>query len=903
MEAAVPFALLSGVQLLCVVASLGIAVVGAAPRSRSRCGVVLVVGGLLLAASHVLTALLLGESADDSIALLRAGGYVVTAAGLAGWSVGSAVALPVVAPIGAGARPAALAAIAAALAVAGSWRADPALRRWLTPAFAFAATAEVVAGAAAERDAAAVAVLCLRLGWALLVFGALGELARRSVRAKVVGAIVAAVVAIATGASAVTGTVVADGFGDDQRDRITAVSRGEVESLEDTAELNARLSGLLADCAAQDLDCVGLLERLRREATIFTPVFRADGSVETDGRLEPAAALTLGSSDAVAEVLRAGGTVATLLVLPGTVSRVYAVGVTATRATSQAPVSGATAYASAIDDARLTTDSSRAGYDITVLDPEGSVLGSSLVVRERTSVTAPLAQRDIVSSLAAGADGVLVEADGSSPTVRYTSLRDARGDLIAVLGFSAPSGQILSTQRNVLRVLFATTLLIGLLAAALALLLARRITRPIELLTVTASRIRRGDLTATAEVTSADEVGVLSRAFDAMTRSLASSNDELRVAAEAQSSLRARLATIVDSMGDGLLITDGRDVVTGLNPVGEDLLGVSEAEAVGRRGVDVLVGTTASGSPLLDGDGATAAGVLHRPDGSKVEVSVVRTALRDGDGSVVVLRDTSREAQIERMKTEFLSNVSHELRTPLTPIRGYAEILKRRSDLPPEKTQEYAGSILESSLRMSRVVDLLVDVAAIEAGRVVPSPAPVSVGELIDRRLDVWRARAPEVELRRRVAAGLPAVVVDEEWVGKALDELIDNAVKYAPGRATTLSASVEGRRVRLSVRDTGPGIALDAQSALFSDFEQADGSATRSVGGLGLGLSFVRRVAEDFDLGVGFTSSPGKGSTFWLDLPAAPRSRKAPRRAGTSPRRTSARRTTSTTTSNRGLR
>ncbi len=140
---------------------------------------------------------------------------------------------------------------------------------------------------------------------------------------------------------------------------------------------------------------------------------------------------------------------------------------------------------------------------------------------------------------------------------------------------------------------------------------------------------------------------------------------------------------------------------------------------------------------------------------------------------------------------------------------------------------------------MNRVVDLLVDVASLEAGRVVPKPVEVDVRDLLDARLDAWRGRAPERadDLRRRVAGGLPTVVVDREWCGKALDELIDNALKFsAPGTAVTLSATraPDGSRVRVAVRDAGPGIAPADQELLFTSFEQVDGSATRRVGGLG---------------------------------------------------------------------
>ncbi|HVF19425.1 MAG TPA: ATP-binding protein [Mycobacteriales bacterium] len=893
MRAAVPFALLSGVQLLCVVASLGLAVISVGGRTGRIGRAALASGGVLLAAAHVLTATLLGDALGSQLAVMRAVGFLLIAAGLTTWTPVIVPVLPVVAPIGSDGAPVVGAVVAALVAMACSRRLEPGVRRCLVPAFGVAALAEAVGYGSVDSDTLAVLTLVLRGVWALLVFAALAAVAQRSVRAKVVGAIVAAVVAIAVGASAVTGSVVTSGFNSSQRERISAVGRGETESLEDTAELNSRLSIVLADCfeqAENAQECPGLFEKFRREAQLFQPRYRTDGQPVADAgnaeqirRLGSVAALALGQSDAVKEVVSSGATVSTLMMLPGSPRFLCAVGVSATRegGRDNGRITGAAVYATVVDDARVETDAGRAGYEVTVLDPEGSVVASSLDARERAELVDLYAESDAVSALGTGDEGALVEAEGSRPTARFTPIIDARGDLVAVLSMSASSEQILRTQRNVLRVLFGTTLLIGLLAALLALALARRITRPIEQLTVTASRIRRGDLTATADVRSADEVGVLSRAFDAMTRSLSASNNELRDAAAEQSSLRARLATIVDSMGDGLLITDSSGRVTGLNPVGEQLLGVKQDAAIGEPVDEVLVGTTTAGAPLLDGNfSVPRTGTVVRPDGTRVDVAVVRTPLRDGGGSVVVLRDTTRETQVERMKTEFLSNVSHELRTPLTPIRGYAEILHRRPDLSPEKTQQYAASILDSSVRMSRVVDLLVDVAALEAGRVIPAPAAVSIKDVIDHRLELWRVRAPDREFRRRIGASLPMVVVDEEWLAKALDELIDNAVKYAgDGSVVTLSASSEGAgRVRLAVRDNGPGIPAEAQSHLFTDFEQVDGSATRSVGGLGMGLSFVRRVAEDFGLGLGYTTTPGKGTTFWLDLPAVP-TRARPRR------------------------
>jgi signal transduction histidine kinase len=173
----------------------------------------------------------------------------------------------------------------------------------------------------------------------------------------------------------------------------------------------------------------------------------------------------------------------------------------------------------------------------------------------------------------------------------------------------------------------------------------------------------------------------------------------------------------------------------------------------------------------------------------------------------------------------------------------------------------------------------------------------VAPRDLLDQRLEAWRGRAPDRELRRRAASGLPLVLVDPAWLGKALDELLDNATKYTPaGSPITLLAgpSPEGDRVRLSVRDAGPGLDAADHDLVFTSFEQKDGSATRRVGGLGLGLSFVRRVAQDAGWVLSVTSAPGRGAQFSLDLPvagedpaqAAPTARSGRRASPAAPRR-----------------
>jgi PAS domain S-box-containing protein len=390
----------------------------------------------------------------------------------------------------------------------------------------------------------------------------------------------------------------------------------------------------------------------------------------------------------------------------------------------------------------------------------------------------------------------------------------------------------------------------------------------VQRLTAAVRRMAAGDLSATTGVGGRDEVGTLSRSFDAMSGSVSRLTGDLRASA-------ARLETVLSSMSDGLVAADGAGVVTSINRSALGMVGMQDPdEALGRplwQVLDIRVGEEPLA--LSAGERADTAAEVHRADGSTVPVRAAIAPLDDGEGIVLVLRDTTREREVERMKTEFLSNVSHELRTPLTPIRGYAEILLAKPGLSADKVERFATTIRDESIKMNRVVDLLVDVAAIEAGRVSISPRPVSPAALVDGRLAVWRERAPEraADLKRRVGSRLPEVYVDPVWLAKAFDELIDNAIKYTPvGTAIMLTASLveNGRGVRVAVRDTGPGIAVGDQASLFTSFEQVDGSATRRVGGLGLGLSFVRRLAQDAGLPLTVTSALGKGAEFALDLP-----------------------------------
>ncbi|MGI8536609.1 MAG: ATP-binding protein [Mycobacteriales bacterium] len=904
MEPGVPFALLGAVVLLAVAAWVGLA--AAALVRSGRAGgrgpaLVLTTGALVLAVVEIVTATRFGRVSSDLLPLARAAGLLLLGAGLyagalsrrstglrAVLSSGAPPAAGVVVPLAATPGPATLAAlagIAAALGALRSRRDGPGLL--LTGGLLLAAAAAGFAPAADEATGA-LAVVVLRGVSALMLLAALVVLAQISLLGKVVAAILAGVLAMATAAVGVVGTVVASGYDREQASLVSEAAKGRIELLDQTLD-NARVVAALAAqaCSQRPESCTAILQQLSPPGlstfAVRVPVAGTAQSLGGSVPLDPAAVVALSAGPAVQNALdgRLGrvpdeGLPTKVRLVGKEPGLALVVVVPSGRPTPESEPSSAFVFGIRLDERYAARDSESGDFGFSLL-VDGRIVSSNLTGPERERLERIAADARVAGGVPDG--GLTVPAEGSNPTVHFETVTALGGAPVGTLALSRGAQAALDAQQGALRALLVTALVTTALVGGLALLLGRRTVEPVRRLTVAARRMAAGDLSATTGVGGRDEVGTLSRTFDAMSGSVSRLTGDLRASA-------ARLETVLSSMSDGLVAADGAGLVTSINRAALVMVGLDDAaEALGRPIAEVLDVRVGAEPLRLDaGDRADVPAEVHRADGGTVPVRAALAPLDDGEGIVLVLRDTTREREVERMKTEFLSNVSHELRTPLTPIRGYAEILVGKPGLGADKVEKFATTIRDESIKMNRVVDLLVDVAAIEAGRVSVSPRPVAPAALLEGRLAAWRERAPDRagDLKRRIAARLPDVYVDPVWLAKALDELVDNAVKYTPaGTAIMLTAALieDGRRVRVAVRDAGPGIAAGNQAALFTSFEQVDGSATRRVGGLGLGLSFVRRLAQDTGLPLTVTSALGKGAEFALDLPVA--DVPAPRRPG----------------------
>jgi PAS domain S-box-containing protein len=493
-------------------------------------------------------------------------------------------------------------------------------------------------------------------------------------------------------------------------------------------------------------------------------------------------------------------------------------------------------------------------------------------------------------------------------------IQQAGGQIIGAVVVSAPTSTVVATRDRLFRTLFLIALGGTLLALGLAVVIGDRITSGLRRLTVVAESIRRGQRGERAGISSDDEVGVLGAAFDSMADSVEEHTRALREAAEEETRLRGRLEAVVAGMGDALVAVDPNGNITDFNQSAEEMTGVTAAHAVGEP-VDEVV-------RLVNEDGASLGPRLKTPSpsrwgmlataqdlsGAEIPVAISAGGLRGPGnelvGQVLVLRDLRREREVERMKTEFLSRVGHELRTPLTGIMGYADFLLRqatnpkRRPVPAERAQLCYEEILVSAKRLLRVVEMLEFFASSGAGRVLLRPEPLDVRQLIDLVVSPWTERLPENAISRRIGRRMPEINGDRRWLALAVDELIDNAVKFSPGGPQVMVTAIvtdghtaqdsprvggpspsalngdgppPARAVEISVSDRGKGMTPEEQATAFGEFVQGDSSDTRQFGGLGLGLSLVQRVVEGHGGTVRCSSMVGRGSTFTIVLPVPP--------------------------------
>jgi signal transduction histidine kinase len=244
--------------------------------------------------------------------------------------------------------------------------------------------------------------------------------------------------------------------------------------------------------------------------------------------------------------------------------------------------------------------------------------------------------------------------------------------------------------------------------------------------------------------------------------------------------------------------------------------------------------------------------------------------------SAELVAANTRLAELDRLKTDFVSMVSHELRTPLGLIKGYTGSLLQPDLVPDEDTRrEFLTVIDEETDRLTELVSNLLDMSRIEAGGLRVDPHPTELGRLLEASGARLRVREPDRQLALDVPPELPRVLADEQRIAQVLDNLLTNAARYSPPdtRIGVRARAVDGH-VEVAVQDQGPGVPEDKREQVFDKFVRLDGS--NHPGGSGLGLAICRGIVQAHGGRIWVEANPDQGSTFAFSLPTAPQPRPA---------------------------
>jgi PAS domain S-box-containing protein len=362
---------------------------------------------------------------------------------------------------------------------------------------------------------------------------------------------------------------------------------------------------------------------------------------------------------------------------------------------------------------------------------------------------------------------------------------------------------------------------------------------------------------------------------------------EIRVAerTSALNSANQRNVLLLNSVGDGIYGVDRGGAITFVNPAAAHALGFGQQELTGRNAHVLFHAPAPDGSPtpieacyiteaIRDRVVTSAEDDLYtRADGLQIPVEVTATPLIDEDrvtGAVVVFRDVTQRREVDRMKSEFVSMVSHELRTPLTSIRGALGLLSGGAlgPLAPNASR-MIDIALESSERLTRLINDILDIERIEAGVVSMKLAFDPIDELIASAVNQVQLLAEQSGITLRTVAPPTLVYVDADRVVQTLVNLIGNAIKFSPDHTEVRVVAIErGTFVEVAIHDQGRGIPESKLEEIFARFQQVDSSDARAKGGSGLGLAISRSLVERLGGRIWAENNPEGGATFRFTLP-----------------------------------
>lgn len=426
------------------------------------------------------------------------------------------------------------------------------------------------------------------------------------------------------------------------------------------------------------------------------------------------------------------------------------------------------------------------------------------------------------------------------------------------------------------KIIFATLSIVSLVGAVIAILISRRISKPINQLAQSAVALREGDLT-TPLTTSPNswEIAQLTNALEDARVSLKHSLNQLRKD-------KAWIEDLLDSIVEGLLTIDNNGRITFASQSIGGMVHADPSALLGRSLDHFFM--TSSGEELFSHQIPAPNQTRRIPiliDGKEILLSVSASEFVPPEAGnatrALLIRDVTDEERIHKLMGEFMANITHEFRTPLTALSASVELLiDQLPTLSNEEVKHLLNSLDIGIVNLQALIDNLIEAASIEAGRFKVNPKPVELNTIIKAAMDTIQplARKHQVQIIPPKQKQSFLVMADQRRTSQALLNLLSNAVKHSPERGNiTIRTLLLKDTVMVEVHDEGAGVSPDFQTHLFNRFTSIDPEEESSDPGFGLGLSVVKAIIESQHGEVGFRNKDDNGALFWFTLPMVERS------------------------------
>lgn len=467
-------------------------------------------------------------------------------------------------------------------------------------------------------------------------------------------------------------------------------------------------------------------------------------------------------------------------------------------------------------------------------------------------------------------------ADSNKRVWIYVSPVKKDNEVIGVISLMADIESVYQEVNGISKIFIVGTILSILITTVIGFVASKTVTSSIEKMSSQVKKMALGNYGTVVGIDADDEIGDLAKVFNQISKRI----EEEQAVTETE---RRKLATIIESMMDGIITTDNNGKIILINTSAEDMLGGRDDEIFIGKDVLKILNITEYESieeileaedSLLVNTSKTDEELLLRAEISKIEkedkedLTQMSTEL---EGYIIVLYDVTDQERQEKERREFVSTVSHELRTPLTTMNSYIEALEEGVLEDKELAPQFIDTIHKETTRMIRMVNELMQLGKMDIKEEHYEKEFIDINKMLEQITDRFALTHPEKNFIKHIPKSPIFIEGDQDKLTQVFDNIVNNAIKYSPnGKNITIRVrqNYHHNRVSISIKDEGVGIPLVHIDKIFNRFYRVDKSRQRSMGGTGLGLALAKTIVEAHKGRIWAQSREGYGSIIFVTLP-----------------------------------